>query len=103
MSSPGKVSIAPEGHAPFEANRFIIQNGGNKQLLVYWYQGRGRNTASEYWGKIYTVIDSVRLRRSDGALVRVMVPVGASETVALDAATSLAGSVAKALPEFIPN
>lgn len=103
MSSPATVTITPEGQAPFEANRFIIQNGSDKQLLVYWYQGRGRSTASEYWGKIYTVIDSVRLRRSDGAMVRVMVPVGVSEAAALEAATNLAGSVSKALPEFIPN
>lgn len=103
MSNPASVTISPEGKAPFEANRYIIENGTNKQLLVYWYQGRGRSTPSEYWGKIYTVIDSVRLRRSDGALVRVMVPVGASEANALEAATNLSGSVAIALPEFIPN
>ena len=103
MSSPARITISPEGQAPFEANRYMIQNGSNKQLLIYWYQGRGRSTASEYWGKVYTVIDSVRLRRSDGAMVRVMVPVGASETTALEAAKSLSESAAKALPEFIPN
>ena len=103
MSSPGKITIQPEGQAAFAANRYIIQNGSDKQLLVYWYQGRGRTTPSEYWGKIYTVIDSVRLRRSDGAMVRVIVPVGASEATALDAAVNLSASAAKALPEFIPN
>ena len=103
MSSPARITISPEGQVPFEANRYIIQNGGNKQLLIYWYQGRGRSVASEYWGKIYTVIDSVRLRRSDGAMVRVMVPVGASEASALEAATNLSGIVARVLPEFIPN
>ena len=103
MSNPGRVTVTPEGQAPFEANRFIIQNGGNKQLLVYWYQGRGRKTPSEYWGKIYTVIDSVKMRRSDGAMVRVIVPVGASESAALEAARNLAGTVSEALPQFIPN
>ena len=103
MSSPAKITITPEGQAPFEANRYIIQNGGNRQLLVYWYQGRGRITPSEYWGKIYTVIDSVKLRRSDGAMVRVMVPIGVSETNALEAATSLSANAAKALPDYIPN
>ena len=44
--------------------------------MIYWYQGRGRNVASEYWGKVYTVVDSVRLRRSNGAMVRVTVPIG---------------------------
>jgi EpsI family protein len=103
MSNPARITISPEGQAPFEANRYIIQNGGNKQLLIYWYQGRGRSIASEYLGKIYTVIDSVRRRRSDGAMVRVMVPVGASESTALEAAKSLSESAAVALPEFIPN
>jgi hypothetical protein len=31
--------------------------------------------ASAYWGKIYTVVDAIRLNRSDGALVRVVVPI----------------------------
>ncbi|MFZ0063063.1 MAG: exosortase C-terminal domain/associated protein EpsI [Pyrinomonadaceae bacterium] len=103
MSSPAKVTLSPEGQPSFEANRYIIQSGSSKQLLIYWYQGRGRSTPSEYWGKIYTVVDSVRLRRSDGAMVRVTVPVGASETTALEAAKSLSESAAQALPEFIPN
>ena len=57
----------------------------------------------EYWGKIYTVIDSVRIRRSDGAMVRVMIPVGASEADATAAASDLAASASKALPAFIPD
>jgi EpsI family protein len=103
MTDPGKITLSPAGQTPFEANRYIVQNGSNKQLLVYWYQGRGRKTASEYWGKIYTVIDSVKMRRSDAAMVRVMVPVGASEASALEAAKSLSESAAGALPEFVPN
>jgi EpsI family protein len=103
MSAPGLVTIAPPGKAPFEANRYVIENGSTKELLIYWYQGRGRAVASEYWGKVYTVIDSVRLRRSDGAMVRVMVPVGPSETAALAAATELAASASTLLPEFIPD
>lgn len=103
LSNPGTVTITPEGQAPFEANRYLIENGGSKQLLIYWYQGRGRKVASEYWGKIYTVIDSVKMRRSDAAMVRIVVPVRTSEAAALEAATNLSGTVSKALPEFIPN
>jgi EpsI family protein len=103
MTAPGTITIAPPGKPPFEANRYVIKNGGMKELLIYWYQGRGRAVASEYWGKVYTVIDSVRLRRSDGAMVRVMVPVGESETAALKAAAELAASASTSLPEFIPD
>lgn len=104
MNEAESVTIKPaNGEAPFEANRYIVQNGDNKQLLIYWYQGRGRKVASEYWGKIYTVLDSVRRRRSDGSMVRVMMPVGRSEEATLEAAADLAAQIAPALPEFVPD
>ena len=99
-----RIAITPaNGGAAFEANRYIVQNGNDRELMVYWYLGRGRATASEYWGKIYTVVDSVRRRRSDGAIVRVMVPVGDSEDAALKAASELAAQAASKLPPFVPN
>jgi EpsI family protein len=103
MSQPGQITITPQGRTPFVANKYLIQNGDHKELLVYWYQGRGRAVASEYWGKIYTVVDSVRLRRSDGAMVRITTPVGSSESAALQAANDLAANSATVLPAFIPD
>ena len=103
LNNPDKVTISlPDGNS-FVANKYVIQNGEYKNLMIYWYQGRGRAVASEYWGKVYTVVDSVRLRRSDGAMVRVTVPFGDSETAALEAAKDLAAKGAAALPEFVPN
>lgn len=104
MDESGLLKITPAGgRAAFEANRYIVQNGNSKQLLLYWYQGRGRVVASEYWGKIYTVIDSTRRRRSDGAMVRIMVPIGKSEQDALATATDLAAQVAPVLPGYVPD
>jgi EpsI family protein len=103
MSDPAHITITlPDGRA-FTANRYLIQNGDQKDLLIYWYQGRGRAVASEYWGKVYTVLDSVRLRRSDGAMVRVTIPVDRSEEASLQMATDLAASATLVLPEFVPN
>src|SRR6266404_9778636 len=103
MSDADRVTISPKGRPAFVANRYIIQNGDHKELLIYWYQGRGRAVASEYWGKIYTVIDSVRRRRSDGAMVRVMVPLGNSQEEAQTAAIEMASQAATELPGFVPN
>ena len=103
LSQPGKAMIPLPDGSSFAANKYVIENGEYRSLMIYWYQGRGRTVASEYWGKIYTVIDSVRLRRSDGAMVRVTVPLGKSEDVALAAATDLASETAAALGEFVPN
>ena len=103
MSDPGRVMINRPDGSTFSANRYLIQNGDQKDLLVYWYQGRGRAVASEYWGKFYTVLDSVRLRRSDGAMVRVTVPVNKSEAAALQMAIDLAANALVVLPEFVPD
>jgi EpsI family protein len=107
MSEPGRVTIAPKGRAAFVANKYVIQNGDHKEVLVYWYQGRGRSVASEYWGKVYTVVDSVRMRRSDGAMVRITTTIHDSKPAAVESAlklaTDLAADSATALPEFIPD
>ena len=107
MSEPGRITITPAGRPAFVANKYLIQNGDHKELLVYWYQGRGRAVASEYWGKVYTVLDSVRMRRSDGAMVRITTSVDDSDEAALqkaiNQATELAASSSTILPEFIPD
>jgi EpsI family protein len=104
MSDGAQITITPgNGSSPFEANRYVVQNGNNRALMVYWYQGRGRAEASEYWAKVHTVLDSVRRRRSDGAMIRVMVPLGDSQKEAEKIAVELASQAAVELPAFIPN
>ena len=102
LSEPGKANIALPNGSTFVANKYVIQNGDYKSLMVYWYEGRGRNVASEYWGKVYTVFDSVRLRRSDGAMVRVTVPIRDSEAAAEQTAIEFASAASNVLPEFVP-
>jgi EpsI family protein len=104
LEEPATLEIKPaDGSPAFEANRYIISNGSDRQLLVYWYQGRGRAVASEYWDKVYTVLDSARLRRSDGAMVRVLVPVAKSDTEAIKTAVEFAAAAAPHLSPYVPD
>lgn len=103
MSDGGQISISRANGATFQANRYVIQSGSQRALMIYWYQGRGGAVASEYWAKIYTVFDSVRRRRSDGALVRIMVPVNGSQPEAEKAAIDLASQAATQLSAFVPD
>jgi EpsI family protein len=104
MYDPARVSVTTaDGSRTFEVNRYLVQNGNHRELLIYWYQGRGRAVASEYWDKLYTVMDSARRRRSDGAMVRLMTPVVESEAAALDLATDLAKQLSATLPTFVPD
>lgn len=102
LSEPGKAMVSLPDGSSFAANKYVIQNGDFKSMMIYWYQGRGRNVASEYWGKVYTMFDSVRLRRSNGAMVRVTVPIGNSEADAEKSALEFASAASAVLPEFVP-
>ncbi len=68
------------GGDPLVVNRLVIAKGQSRQLVYYWFAQRGRIITNEYLAKFYLFWDAMRLRRSDGALVRVitMVPEGQS-------------------------
>lgn len=60
---------------PIEVNRYVVSRGSQKSLVLYWYQSHNRTVALEHWAKLYTMVDSIRYRRSDVALVRVVIGV----------------------------
>jgi EpsI family protein len=99
-----RVSVKP---TDIHVNRYIIQKGLDRQLVLYWYQSHGRVIASEYWGKFYLVADSVRLSRSDTAIVRVITPIADStldaERAAERTAVEFVQRLFPRLPEFIPS
>jgi EpsI family protein len=104
LNEPSTVEVKPaDGRAAFNVNRYVIEHGPERMLMLYWYQGRGRAVASEYLDKAYTVFDSIRLRRSDGAMVRVLVPVRGSEREATETATQFASQIAPNLAAYVPN
>ena len=103
MNEGGNITISRPDGSSFNANRYVIQKGNERALVIYWYQGRGRSVANEYWDKMYTVFDSVARRRSDGALVRVIAPIQNSINDAEKVASDLAAETTKELPAFVPN
>lgn len=103
MREPQTVEIVTPAGKIFTANRYRIENGTFDEIMIYWYQGRGRTEASEYRDKINTVWDSAMRRRSDGAMVRVMVSVGGDEQSAVKAAVDLSAQLADNLSEFVPE
>ena len=64
----------------FPLNRVVIARDNSKQLVYYWFVQRGRNIANEYWSKWYLFVDAVMKNRTDGALVRLVTPIYASES-----------------------
>jgi len=70
----GIVKINVKGKE-IEVNRYVVARGESKSLVLYWYQSHNRVIASEYWAKIYLVLDSIRYNRSDTAMARVVLPI----------------------------
>lgn len=87
-----------------EINRLTIQKGLERQVVLYWYQSHNRIIASEYLGKIYTVLDAIRYNRTDAALVRIISPVISSGTEADSerAATDFAQAILPILGWYLP-
>jgi EpsI family protein len=62
--------------------RMIVRKNLDRAVVLYWYEVHGRTIASELASKLFLLADSVRLHRSDAALVRVAVPFAQSPDVA---------------------
>ena len=100
-----RVTLSLPGHSPFPANRYVIAKGDSRQLVLYWYWAHDRGVASEYWAKFYLVADSMRMNRSDGALVRITTPMHSGETAeaAQQRLLPFADAVAPLLDNYIPR
>ena len=97
------INIA--GRSPFLVNRYVVANGSQRRLVLYWYQSRNRTIASEYQAKLYLAIDALRYNRSDGALVRFTTPIAPEEKIE-SAERRLLDFSAIAVPEldhFLPR
>lgn len=105
-SSPGGPTV----------NRVVLSNKGQRALVYYWYQGRGRIASNEYRVKWDLLRDAALHGRTEEALVRIVIyvppPPGAgpgtkadtalsnADALALRVASPLAKSVFKVLPAF---
>jgi EpsI family protein len=84
-------------------NEYVIQKDLNKQMVWYWYQGRGRVIASEYAGKFWMVTDAISRNRTDGALVRLITPMHDGEANARARLCAFAQSLFPDLDAIIPK
>jgi EpsI family protein len=99
----GYATISIPGGRNIVVNEYVIQHGLDKQLVFYWYQGRGRVVATEYSGKFWMVADAIARNRTDGALVRLIIPVNGDEQKARDRLMGLTQLMFPQLDALIPN
>jgi EpsI family protein len=104
-STSDVIPIPVDGQeAPLQVNRYIVQRGEEKSVVLYWYQTPKRVIASEFVAKYYLVLDSIRYHRSDTALVRVVTPVfNGDEDAATKTAIRFVQSFFTPLRQYLPS
>lgn len=99
----GILSFQPAGSAPIVMNDFRIAKGVHQDLVLYWYHGRGRAIADEYQAKFWMIADAAIRRRTDGSLVRILIPIRDRESDARELGVRFLRAFYPHLHEFIPD
>ena len=98
------LPVGIEGKKKSTVTEMLIRNGDDYQVVLYWYQNRGRIIASEYWEKVYLVLDALIKHRRDGTFVRIMDTVKDKNIQAAEQrAQKFAETVMVRLQDFIPG
>ena len=99
-SSPAVIATAA---GPITVNRYLLKRGKEQALVLYWYQGRGRVEANEYRVKWDLLRDAAIKRRTDEALVRIVVPTTTTEEDAFREAARVAAQLVPAVNQAMPD
>lgn len=102
-SSTIEVALGGAGEKRVKINESVIQKGLAEQVVLYWYQERGRIFDNEYWGRFYLVKDALTLHRTDGALVRVSMPLTGTVEKTVDTELGLVRTLSPLLAKYIPG
>lgn len=96
---------AAAGGRSLPYNRVLIEHQGQRQLVYYWFQQRGRLLTNEYAVKRDLFVDAVRRQRTDGALIRIVAPLRSGQ-LPEDVDRELGAFVrrlAPLLPAYVPD
>jgi EpsI family protein len=91
-----------DGH-PILVNEYLVEQGSNRDMVLYWYQTRRRIIASEYGAKYWLVVDGLRQRSTDGTMVRIWTSAADGEESARARATVFASQVYPQVAALIPE
>lgn len=93
------VDMSGTPYGTFEVNRAIITKGGERQLVYYWFEQRGKRMTNDFHAKLSVVVDGITMQRTDGALVRFVTPIRSDESLA-QSEKRMNGFLLKSLSRF---
>jgi exosortase D (VPLPA-CTERM-specific) len=89
---------------PFELNRAIIQKGGTRMMVYYWFQQGERRVAWDFAAKLHLMADGITRGSTDGGIVRLTTLISAeeSDTAAEARLQDVLKQTLAPLPRFFP-
>jgi exosortase D (VPLPA-CTERM-specific) len=101
----GTTSLDLGGGKSMRVNRALMVKNDYRQLAYFWFPQRGRILTSLPQVKLYAFWDALTKQRTDGALVRVITPVGDGEKIeqAEKRLADFVRVIEPVLEEFIPK
>lgn len=73
------IPLADGAGRPLEANQVVVEAGGRRYAIGYWYQIGPHAVASDHGYRARLLYNRLVRGRSDGALVRIAAPLGSDE------------------------
>jgi len=94
----------PEPFGKVKIRQMVLEQSKSLLLSNYWFQQRGRIIVSEYLNKWYLFWDSLTKGRTDGALVRIEMPLRHRRDLqnAQTLMDSFTQELLRILPEYVP-
>jgi EpsI family protein len=98
-----RLEIGSESGVPVVVNGYLVAQGARRNMVLYWYQSRGKIVASEYMAKFLLIADGLKNRPTDGALVRIWTTAADGEASAQARAVDFARRVYPQIEKFLPD
>lgn len=77
-------AVVREGADPVRANEFLVEKGGERRLVLFWYQSiRRGGLLGGFDQTLDRFLSRIRYGRADGSLVRLSTPIAPGEDEAI--------------------
>jgi EpsI family protein len=99
----GEITLRTAAGA-ITVNRYVVVSRAQRNVVLYWYQGPDRSTAGEWETKLWLMADAFWKKRTDAALIRVVVQSGdGNDQAAIAAAAGFAQNLYPVLKDVLPR
>lgn len=105
VESKQVLSVEEGEPRSFPVTQMMLDKNGRLLISNFWFLQRGKVVVSEWLNKWYLLVDALLMQRTDGALVRIEMPVRGDSTTeeAQRMLSDFAGELQKSLIPYLPE